>query len=231
LSAVGLILRFLYRLHRHLLLGWSLARWLGLLLAAAVVVTLFPLSAITWHTIPVAGILMAYVAALFWADRLGFVHFRASADAQHLILEAPAAAPLLPEERVAVQASGWFTVEGRDQYWVSLHGDFESVPSREHIVLACVHPSRYLLLGTWPDYELGWWYIFFQPATICQIYAGYLHFGPRPRLALRIVYASNHDTQQTIYLASDATALRRIWEDLIRDAPPAANTFAAGNGG
>jgi hypothetical protein len=230
LSIIGLILRFLYRLRRHFLLGWSLARWLGVLLAVAIMATLFPPSAINWRSIPVGGLFLAYVGALFWADRRGFVHFRAAVHARRLILKAPVTAPLRSEERISVQASGWFTVEGKDQYCVCLHAEFESVSSREHIVLARVQPSRHLLLGTWPEHELGWWYIFFQPAMIRQIRAGYLYFGPRPRLALRIVYTPGPDARETIHLASGAATLRRIWVDLNRDAPPGAGSLATGNG-
>jgi hypothetical protein len=49
---------------------------------------------------------------------------------------------------------------------------------------------------------------------------GHLHFGRRPRLALRVVYAPDEETLQTIYLTfEDASTLRRVWDDLLRDAP------------
>jgi hypothetical protein len=68
---------------------------------------------------------------------------------------------------------------------------------------------------------LGWWYIFFQPAMIQHLAAGRLHFGVRARLALQVAHAQDEEKPQTIYLTFDsASALLRVWQDLVRDAPP-----------
>ena len=90
---------------------------------------------------------------------------------------------------------------------------------RTRLVLAQVYPSRFLLLGEWPSLDLGWWYMFFQPATIREIDMGYLHFGAQPRPALRLSYSPDGEKLETIYLASeDVVKLRRIWDDLLQDA-------------
>ena len=50
---------------------------------------------------------------------------------------------------------------------------------------------------------------------------GHLFFGPEPQQVLRLTYAEDAKTEQTIYLAFDTdTALRQVWADIIQDAPP-----------
>jgi hypothetical protein len=228
LSAMGILLQLAYRLHRHFAGGWSVARWLGTLLALAAVVMLFVRRSVTWDVILIAALFSIYVLFLLWAGRKGYVHFRTSAAAANDLKQAPANPPLQPEEKVPVWACGPFTVHGQDQYYVDLQAGYESVRSREHIVMARIDASRFLLLGSWPEHELGWWYIFIQPAMLRQIRIGYLHFGRQPRLALEIVYAPDQETRRTAYLASEATLLRRIWEDLRQDAPSEVNGLEAG---
>jgi hypothetical protein len=68
---------------------------------------------------------------------------------------------------------------------------------------------------------MGWWYIFFQPDMIQDMRLGHLHFGTQPKLALRIIYMPNGDTEEAAYLTfDDDVVLRRVWDDLLRDAPP-----------
>jgi hypothetical protein len=227
LSLTGWILATAYRLRRHLWLSWSLARWLGLLLLAAAVAALISAWPQPWPAIPLGLVLLAYLGLMVWAARRGYVRFEP--DGQ--LLPAPQPEPLRKEEMVRVRASGWFGVEGRSRYYVDLEADLETVGTREHIVLGRVHPSRFMLLGRWPAEEWGWWYIFFEPQMIRGLEVGHLHSGPRPQMALRLVYAPDEQTRQTIYLAFDgATSLRRVWEDLLLDAPEDA-TPISGVGG
>jgi hypothetical protein len=220
LSVLGVVLQLAYRLRRHFCLGWSLARWLGLLLVIAALVMLIRWWPYLWPAGLLAGLLLLHIVVLIWASRRGYVRFVVMPEARTLLHDMPPDPPLRVEELVPLRASGWFTVEGKDQYYVDLAADFETVGTREHIVLARVYPSRFLLLGNWPEYELGWWYIFFQPAMIHKIAVGHLHFGPRSRLAIQVVYTPDEQTQQTIYFTFDgAEALNRVWDDLLRDAP------------
>jgi hypothetical protein len=83
------------------------------------------------------------------------------------------------------------------------------------MILARVYPSRFLLLGRWPKFELGWWYIFILPQMIQSVTMGYLHYGPQARLALRVVYEPGEKARETAYLtAEDPAVLRRIWDTL-----------------
>lgn len=222
MNLIGVSLQLAYRLRRHLWLGWSLARWFGLLLLAAGLVALIRTWSRPWPAIVLAGVFLTYALVLAWAARRRYVYFETAREAEAWFQELPAAPPLRAEEMVPVRASGWFSVEGKSQYYMDVEADFETVATREHIVLGRVHDSRFLLLGRWPAWELGWWYIFFQPHMIQQLDIGHLHFGPSAHQALRVTHASDEKTVQTIYLAFDEiAALRRVWDDLCHDAPAA----------
>jgi hypothetical protein len=221
LSAIGFILRLAYRLYRHWWLGWPLTRWLGLLLFGLAVWSLFFFWPSLWPAIVLAVLFLARLAIQFWAGRQGYLHFEPLPGELDRLRGLDPPPGLGVQEMVSVRVSGWFTVEGKDQYYVDVEADFETVGTREHIVLGRVHPSRFLFLGRWPRFEIGWWYIFFQPAMIYDLALGHLYAGPQPQLALRVSYAPDAETQQVIYLVfADRQALRRVWDDLLLDAPP-----------
>lgn len=217
---IGLILRLAYRLRRHELAAWPLARWLGILLFLAGVWAFFSWWPSPWPAVAAGGGLLAYWLLLAWATRKGFLYFRPLPEQQARIRALPAPPALLPEEQMPARASGHFSVEGLAQYFVDLEADFETVETREHIVLARKYASRFLL-ARWPDYEVGWWYLFILPEMIREVAVGHLYVGRRPVLALRVVYAPDEETQHAAYLAfADGAALRRVWDDLLLDAPP-----------
>jgi hypothetical protein len=111
----------------------------------------------------------------------------------------------------------------QERYFVDVEAAVETVATREHIVMGRILPTRFLLVGRRPESDAGWWYIFFQPATIQEIRSGRLTFGVRTHPALRIEMAPNAETRQTIYLAfDDLDSLRRVWDDLALDAPAGA---------
>jgi hypothetical protein len=231
LSVIGILLQLAYRLHRHFIAAWSLARWLGTVLVVAGLVVLIAHRSVTWGVILIAVLFFLYAVAIFWASRKHYLQFVASPSARALLRRQTGASTLEPGELVPVRAAGWFTVHGQEQYYVNLDAEYESVHSREHIVLAQVPFSRFLWLGKWPGHETGHWYMFIEPTMLRQVRAGYLHFGSQPQLAIEIVYSSGEEIRHSAYLASEAAVLRRIWEDLMRDAPPQANNRLGGDGG
>jgi hypothetical protein len=164
---------------------------------------------------------LIYILTLAWASRQDYLHYE-SHPLKTLLEHPPAGeAPLRPEELVPVRASGWFSVEGKEKYYVDLEADFETVASREHILLGRVRPSRYLRLGSWPVEDLGWWYVFFHPVMILGLDLGLLYFGPEAQQVLRVIYQQDEKVTQTIYLAFESNiGLRRVWTDLLLDASP-----------
>ena len=216
-----MILWFAYRLQRHKWSGWPLSRWFGLLLVVAIVGAFLLWRAHPWPALIPAALFLVYVLLLAWAGRQGYIWFRPVVGQDRGPENWPPAPSLGTQELVPTQASGWFTVGGQERYYVDLQAEFETVETREHIVLGRLRPSRFLVAGRWPKQEIGWWYIFFQPTMIDGLHLGYLHHGFRSRQALRVTYAPGKDLRQTVHFAfDDAVALRRVWDDLARDAPP-----------
>lgn len=214
MSIRGWCFRLAYNLNRH--------RWGDLPLAVAWVGFLLVLAAVAWWgwlglprgvaVLPAA--LAVGVVALSLLGRLtGYVIFREG------VLPSPAAPPqpLVPTDKIAHRASGWFEVEGKRRYLVEVPAWFRTFETREHAVMAYVAPSRFFP-GHWPEHEVGMWYIFFLPQQIQRVEAGEVLFGARPRLGLRIEY-QNKDRTETVLLSFDSEDDRqRIYADLVRDA-------------
>lgn len=220
MSLTGLVLQFAYRLQRHRRFGRPLAFWLGLLLLVGAGWVLFRWRPIGWQSVLPAGLFLGYLVVLAWAARTGYVHFKPGPIPGDPPGPAGDPPPLRPEEVIPVRASGWFSVAGPEQYFVDVEACVETVAAREHIVMGRIRPSSFLLLGRWPRCDAGWWYIFCRPSTIQQIRSGRLTFGARSRPALSILYAPDADSRRVIYLAfDDPLALRRVWDDLLLDAP------------
>jgi hypothetical protein len=213
----GALLKLAYVLRGHRWLAWPLSRWLGVLILAAAVLLAFRSRPSIWPALPWALLLLLYVAFLFWADRQGYVLFKADAAA------------ILPEcnqregrarhpDPIPVRASGWFTVEGREEYFVDIEAGIRTTVSGERIITGRVHPSRFLLLGRRPRHELGWWYLFVEPEAIREMQAGYLHHGPRARTSLRLGYSSHNNGVRHAFISStDVPVIRRIWDALRQD--------------
>lgn len=213
----GIVLQIAYRLRRHFWGGWSMGRWLGVLLLLAIAGVLLGSRMANWPLAAAVGALfLAYVTILIWARRRRYICFRPG----KLLDNLPPPAGLDMAGAIPIRASGWFTVEGKRQYYVDLDADYQTVPSREHMVLARVYPSRFLLLGRWRQQEIGWWYIFFEPAAVRQIQTGRLHFGARPRPAVQLTYGLDAKAVETIYLAFDnLMEIEQFWADLTVDTP------------
>ncbi len=214
MSVGGWLLQVAYKLNRH--------RWGELPLAVAWIGFLLLLAAVAWWgwlglprgaAVPLA-VLAVGVALLSLVGRLtGYVRFRGAP------LPPPAAppAPLVPTDKIAHRASGWFEVEGKRRYLVDVPAWFRTFETREHAVMAYVAPSRFFP-GRWPEHEVGMWYIFFLPQQIQRVEAGQVLFGARPRLGLR-VEVRNKDRTETVLLSFDTEDDRqRIYADLMRDA-------------
>jgi hypothetical protein len=217
LAFLGLILKLNYRLHRLRLWGQPLNRWLFL-------VALLGIPAVALDLIesgPVADVVvilacLSLMLALLWAGRTRHLIFR-RAENPSLTVDVP---QLPPEKKVPVRASGHFEVSGMRRYFVEAQAYFETVETREHIIMAWT-PHRSLLgLADSPREEVGLWYVFFMPATIRGIEVGEAHFGLRPRPALKVVYQSGSGSRETVYLSFDHHEQREIvLADLRRDAP------------
>ncbi len=221
MSTKGIVLESTYKLRRHLWAELPLSRWLGILLLAAALGSLLVSWLRPWAAVLIGMLYLGYILILAWSSRREYIDYESLSSVEALRPDAAAEPPLRPEELVPVRASGWFSVEGRDRYYMDLEADFETVATREHILLGRVRPSQFLRIGRWSVDELGWWYVFFQPAMISEMDVGLLYFGAEAQQVLRLTYAPDAKTKKTIFLAFGTdVVLRRVWADLLLDAPP-----------
>jgi len=217
LAFLGLILKVNYRLHRLRLWGQPLNRWLfllSLLGILAVAVDLVESGPVAETVIILAG--LGLMLALLWAGRTRYLVFR-RAENPSSTTDGP---QLAPEEKVPVRASGHFEVSGMRRYFVEAQAYFETVDTREHIIIAWTPRWSLLGLAASPREEMGLWYAFFMPATIQEIEVGKVYSGLRPRPALKVVYQSESGSRETIYLSFDHSEQREVvLADLRHDAP------------
>jgi hypothetical protein len=220
LALLGLILKVSYGLKRLRLWGQPLNRWLLFLCLLGILAVAADLI----ESGPVADALVLLVGlglmlALLWAGRTRYLIFR---RAEHPSLSASVTnvPQLAPEEKVPVWASGHFEVSGMRRYFVEAQAYFETVETREHIIIAWTSQRSLLGLAASPREETGLWYVFFMPATIQEVEAGELYFGLRLRPALKVVYQSESGSRETVYLSFDHREQRgAVLADLRRDAP------------
>jgi len=155
--------------------------------------------------IAAAALALLLVLLFVTAKRSGYVIFR---PAQAAAAPAPA---LKPEEKIPARATGFFEVSGMRAYFAGIQARFETVETREHIVIAQNAASRFLFFATTRTHERGLWYAFFQPAHLQRIETGTLCFGWRIQSALRIVFRDpEKKEEETLYLAFDDGEKRSV---------------------
>ncbi|MGB9593040.1 MAG: hypothetical protein ACPL7R_02740, partial [Anaerolineae bacterium] len=159
-----------------------------------------------------AALLLAAIAV---GARNGYVVFRPAAARPDVI-----GRPLRPEEKVPARATGVFGVSGMTHYLADARAWFETVETREHIVIVWNPLSRFLLFAKTPKHLAGMWYAFFQPSHIRALEPGQMSFGGRVRPALRIAYQpEDAKARAHLYLAFDNEEnLAAVLDDLLRDA-------------
>ena len=210
MSIVGLILKASYQLSRHRL-GPLRLNLVPLLLALA--------SGLIWRVGGLAGEQAALIIVLclilvlvtLLAKRQGFIVFRRQGETS-----SPGVARLAPDEKVAVRASGLFEVRGERRHFVEATADFVTMETREHIVMARMLSSRFLVGA--PKDDVGWWYIFFKPHTIREIEIGQVRFGLRARPAIKLITTSEGKVEPVYLSFDDPLQMQRVLEDLCRDA-------------
>jgi len=223
LAFLGLILEISYYLKRLRFWGQPLNRWLfflALLSILAVAVNLLDSGPVADALVILAS--LGLMLALLWAGRTRYLIFR-RVEFPSLSASAANVPQLAPEEKVPVQASGHFEVSGMRRYFVEAQAYFETVETREHILIAWTPLWSFLGLVDSLREEVGLWYVFFMPDAIQEIEAGRVYFGLRSRPALKVIYQSESGSPETVYLSFDHHEQREtVLADLRLDAPPTA---------
>ena len=123
----------------------------------------------------------------------------------------------MPDEKVAVRATGLFEVRDKQRYFVEATADFATMETREHIVMTRMLDLRFLVGA--PKEDAGWWYIFFKPHMIGELEAGEVYFDLRARPAIKLRYRTEEEKIESAYLSFyDSLQMQQVLEDLRRDA-------------
>lgn len=154
---------------------------------------------------------LVLVLVTLLAKRQGFIVFRRQGETS-----SPGVARLAPDEKVAIRATGLFEVRGERRYFVEVTADFATMETREHIVMARMLDSRFLVGA--PKDDVGWWYVFFKPHMIEGIEVGQVHFGLRARPAIKLGYKTAEEKVEPVYLSfNDPLQMQQVLQDLRRD--------------
>ena len=212
MSVIGIILKTGYYLHRHRTGPIPVGRAPLILAAMTLIAAITRLLAWQW-AVGSTLVALALATAVWLTGQTGYIVFRAKQFAP-LQVE-----PLQVDEKIAGRATGYFEVGGKRRYFVEAQAYFSTVETREHILMVRIPHTRFLLIATSPRDEVGWWYVFFRPGMIRAVQTGEIHFGMRPRPALRVTYQTEALPPQTVYLSfDDMTSLHRVLNDLRLDA-------------
>jgi len=212
MSLIGVILKLSYQLSRHRI-GPLRLNLVPLVLALA--------SGLTWkvggltgeQTILILVLCLILVLITLLARQQGFILFRRS---EGELAAFPDCSELAPDEKAAVRATGLFEVRGERRYFVEATADFATMGTREHVVMARMLNSRFLVGA--PKGDVGWWYIFFKPHTIRGIEVGQVRFGLRARPAIKLITTSEGKVEPVYISFDDPLQMQRVLEDLCRDA-------------
>lgn len=205
-----------YNFTRHRIAGIPLTWWLLAFAVAWPALMVLGTVRVTAWSIAAAVVAVLLLVAIAVGARNRYVVFRPAGERPAI-----AGRPLKPEEKVPARATGVFEVSGMNHYLADARAWFETVETREHIVIVWNPLSRFLLFAKTPKHLAGMWYAFFQPSHIRALQVGHMAFGGRVRPALRIAYQPDEAKARAhLYLAFDNEEnLAAVLDDLRRDAP------------
>jgi hypothetical protein len=203
-----------YNFSRHRFCNLAMTWWLLGLTAAWIALLALGIARPTPVGIAAAVLAVLVLLAVAVGSRGSHVVFRRA----ELNLPTPARR-LKSEERVEARATGFFEVGGMRKHFVGVQAWFETVETREHIVIARNPQSRFLLLARTREHESGMWYVFFHPEHIRSVEQGFSFFGWSVRPALRIAFQPpDRKAAETVCLAfEDLGDLNAVLADLCLD--------------
>ena len=216
---LGLVYGFTYWTSHHVFI-FRLSTWVKLLAFVPLV--------IVWRqnrSTPVLGmalLLGLWVLWLYWrARRVGYKRFVAGETAVSTLLSTPTVdlAPITPNQRVPLKASGIFGVANREEQVLLKPAEYWQVPLGDHTIMVQLEPGRFLYqffnAGNLQNLQTGWLVCGLTPLPVLAV-TFYSVWG-QDQLSLRDLYQGvedeNRDSKQrTIYLhfdnEADETAVR-----------------------
>ena len=206
-----------YRLENHHLFEISLRNWLWAVVMAPPLVAFLGRLSWPWATFLSLMGFFAWVGAVLARER-GYAVFEPAP-----VPEPNEQPPLLNvDEQIPVRVSGLFAVGGNERLLLNERAQYSFMPTREHVVMAYVDRTRFLLLARSRQIEAGWWYVFWKAARIRRVETGYVCAGLGRRPGIALTYQpEERPKQEAVYLTfDDHAALARVIADLRSDAPP-----------
>lgn len=214
--------RLIYYVDRMLLAGAPVSRWLNILLLFVGALGALGLVPGHWLTAALCALLLA---GFFWLRH----HWRSRDYVQFQEATLPQITPqaLAPSDKVPIHATGYFTVEGKNERFTWLQGYFRTFATREHAVICLVQP-KLTLMAQWPEKDVGMWYVFFFPRSVRNVRYGTVTFGRKTQPCVAVEheihipkkgrFSRERTLHETVILASDteADALRML-ADLLHD--------------
>jgi hypothetical protein len=212
-----------YKLEYHYWFQVSLKNWLWIVVVGPLAAAL--LRQLDWGMaawMSTAGMLL--LAGTVWAkssqyvllsDRKPISRSGASDIGQH-------SPPLRVDEQIRCRAFGLVAVNKRQRYAAREEALFSFVRTREHIVMAFIRRTRFLLFASSLKKDVGWWYVFVTPNRLEGIETAVLRYGLRTYAALVVRHRSEQKAEQVheLYLVFDDKETRqRAIEDLRLDLP------------
>jgi hypothetical protein len=213
---LGPLLHLSYRLSGHRVMGVRMdLLGLGAGLMAAVVC--FRLRQWAWAVLLLALVLGSAVLFVM-AQRSGYVLFRPDSRAKPE--RAPRPPP--PDSELPVRATGHFAIRDQIRYLAEHRAILTTPRSREHILMACLQRSRFLLIGQSHAGNWGWWYQFIRPEAMTGVELGAIVHGWQPRTAIKVSYQStdskgNQRLAEMILSFEDEQGRAMAWADLTQE--------------
>lgn len=170
----------MYAIHTRSFLGIrfiTLARWIPVIL---LVIAWFK----RWPTgfIVLLGVLVVWINYSLWkARRDNFNRFVPDSASS---FDYETAQPLLPNQKVALRATGLFSISGRDSKLLLSPAFYWRVPLGEHVVMAEEQPGKYL-------------YQFFRAETLQSVQPGWLLNGRMPINTLAVTFLGRWGPEYT----------------------------------
>lgn len=214
--------RLIYYFDRMLLAGAPVSRWVNILLLFVGALGALGLVPGHWLT---AAICLLLLGGFFWLRR----HWRSRDYVRFQEAPLPQIRPqaLAPSDKVPIHATGYFTVEGKNERFTWLQGYFRTFATREHAVICLVQP-KLSLLAQWPEKDVGMWYVFFFPRSVRNVRLGTVAFGRETQPCVAVEheihipkkgrFSRERTLHETVILASDTEAdSLKILADLLHD--------------
>lgn len=211
------LLYFLYKLENHYFFKVPIKRWLWFLILVPPIIAY--VRRMSWWGAALLSLLGVLTrVGLEWAKRRGYLVFEPA--------PLPAGSGNHPPIAVDEQLPGWaygpFGVGGKQKHVAGHEAKLSYVSTREHIVMARVQRTRFLLFTQSLQAEVGWWYVFFAPDRVTRVEVGHIWCGFKTRLGLAFHYCPEErsDGEETFYLGfDDLDTLQRAIDDLRLDMP------------